>query len=301
MNASVAWPELDPASWAATKRHLHLYAQMLGKLRVALSPAQPNWMFTALLLTARGFTTGPLPWRAGAVQATLDVFASALIVETGDGRSRQIALVPARTVADVFAALHGALAELDVDVTLTPIPQELADVTPLDADTRPPAYEPAAVQRWFAVVTTTAGVFEAARAPFFGRTGIQLWWGALDLALLFFNGKHVPAPANRGYLLRYDLDAEMLNVGFYPGDENGPPFFYGYIYPQPDGAPQFAVPEGVSWSAALGEWVLPYDAVRTSADPAARLRSFVDTLYGLCFSAAGWDRDALTYAAPKRR
>jgi hypothetical protein len=274
---------------------------MLGKLRVALSPSQPNWMFTALLLTARGFTTGPLPWRSGAVQATLDVFASALIVETSDGRSRHVALVPARTVAEIFAALRSALAELDVDVTLTPIPQELPDVTPLDADTRPPAYEPAAVRRWFEIVTATAGVFEAARAPFFGRTGIQLWWGALDLALLFFSGKHVPAPSDRGYLLRYDLDAEMLNVGFYPGDDNGAPFFYGYIYPQPEGAPQLAVPEGVSWSATLSEWVLPYETVRTAADPAARLRSFVDALYGLCFSAAGWERDALTYAVPKRR
>ena len=296
-----AWPELDVASWAPTKKSLHLYTQMLGKLRLALSPSQPNWMFTALQLTARGVTTGPLPYRAGTVQATLDVFASALIVETSDGRSEQVALVPARTVAAVFAALHDALAALDVDVTLTAIPQEVADVTPLDADTRPAAYEPAAVQRWFAVLSATAGVFEAARAPFFGRTGIQLWWGALDLALLLFSGKHVPAPTTRGYLLRYDLDAEMLNVGFYPGDEGGAPFFYGYNFPQPEGAPQLPVPDGATWSTQLSEWVLPYDTVRAAADPAAALRAFVDTLYALCFSAAGWDRDALTYAAPKKR
>jgi hypothetical protein len=296
-----AWPDLDAAAWAPTKKSLHLYAQMLGKLRLALSPPQPNWMFTALALTARGITTGPLPWRSGSVQATLDVFAGALIVETSDGRSRQIALVPARTVAEIFAELHAALAALDVAVTLTAIPQEIPDLTPLDTDARPAAYDPPAVQRWFAVVTATAAVFEAARAPFFGRTGIQIWWGALDFALLLFSGKHVPAPTSRGYLLRYDLDAEMLNVGFYPGDDTSAPFFYGYIYPQPAGAPQLPVPAGVTWSAPLGEWVLPYDAVRAAADPPARLRSFVDALYGLCFSAAGWDSAALSYAAPKRR
>jgi hypothetical protein len=274
---------------------------MLGKLRVALSPAQPNWTFTALALTARGITTGPLPWRSGSVQASLDVYSSELIVDASDGRSRRIALVPARTIADVFADLLAALAALDVAVTLSPVPQELADVTPFDTDRRPSAYDPSAVQRWFTIVTATAGVFDQARAPFFGRTGIYLWWGALDLALLLFSGKHVPAPLDRGYLLRYDLDAEMLNVGFYPGDDNGAPYFYGYIYPQPAGAPELPVPAGIAWSAALGEWVVPYADVRAGADPAATLRGFVDALYALCGSAAGWDLDALSYAAPKKR
>lgn len=295
------WPEFDVAAWAPTKKSLHLYTQMLGKLRVALSPPQPNWMFTALLLTARGVTTGPLPWRSGAVQATLDVFAGTIVVETSDGRRSDVALVPARTIASVFAGLQAALTELDVTVTLSVIPQEIADVTPLDADHRPAAYDPAAVQRWFSVVTATAAVFDQARAPFFGRTGIQLWWGALDLALLFFSGKHVPAPLDRGYLLRYDLDAEMLNVGFYPGDEGNPAFFYGYIYPQPAGAPELTVPDGVTWSAQLGEWVLPYETVRADPDPPARLRTFVDALYTHCGTAAGWDLTALSYAAPKRR
>jgi hypothetical protein len=299
--SDVVWPELDPAAWAATKKSLHLYTQMLGKLRVALSPAQPNWMFTALLLTARGVTTSPMPWRGRSLEGLLDVFSSELRLELSDGRSRRIALVPARPVADVYADLLAALKALDVDVTLSPIPQEVADVTPFDSDRRPAAYDPAAVERWFRIGTATAGIFDEWRAQFFGRNGIQLWWGALDVSLMLFNGKHAQAPTDRGYLLRYDLDAELINVGFWPGDEANAPFFYGYIFPEPANAAQLPIePATASWSDTIREWVLPYDAVRTGADPAAEIGKFLDAIYALCVSAAGWDRGALSYVTPKR-
>ena len=298
----MTWPELNLGSWAPTKKSLHLYTQMLGKLRVALSPRQPNWMFTALLLTARGVTTGPMPWREQALQASLDVFASELTLELSDGRSRQIALVPARTVAEIYADLLAALTALGVEAKLSPIPQEVADVTSFDTDRRAAAYDPAAVQRWFAAATATAGIFDAWRAHFFGRSGIQLWWGALDLSLMLFNGKHVPPPLDRGYLLRYDLDAELMNAGLYLGDETTAPFFYGYIFPQPTECERLPIaPPSASWSDAVKEWVLPYDAVRTSTDPAATLRAFLDSIYNVCGTAAGWDRAALSYDAPKPR
>jgi hypothetical protein len=295
------WPELDARSWAPTKKSLHLYTQMLGKLRLALSPAQPNWMFTALALDARGVTTGSMPWRDGSVQASLDVFASELVLDVSDGRSRRVPLLPPRPVAAIYADLSAALGDLDVRVTITPIPQEIPDVTPLDADARPAAYDPAAVQRWFGVLTAAAGVFEAWRAHFFGRSGIQLWWGALDLSVMLFSGKHVDPPADRGYLMRYDLDAELVNAGFYPGDDNNAPFFYGYIFPQPDGAEHLTVqPAEASWSPMLKEWVLPYDAVRGAADPGAVVSAFLDSIYALCGSAAGWNLADLSYVAPPR-
>jgi hypothetical protein len=295
------WPDLSIASWAATKKSLHLYAQMLGKLRVALSPPQPEWMHTALLLTARGMTTGPMPWHGRSVQATLDVLSSAIVIESSDDRSRRIALVPARPIADVFGELRVALRALDIDVPISPIPQELADVTPFDEDRRPAAYDPRAVGRWFRVVSAVNGVFEVARSRFFGRTGIQIWWGALDFALLFFNGKSVAPPRDRGYIMRYDLDAEMLNVGFYPGDDATAPFFYGYIFPQPEGAPNAAIaPPEAAWSESIREWVLPYEALRASADPAAGLLAFIDALYAQCGALAGWDLDAFRYVPPTR-
>lgn len=301
MSAAEQWPDLNVTAWAPTKKSLHLYTQMLGKLRVALSPSQPEWMFTRLFLTARGVTTGPMPWHERALEGTLDVFASELVLGHSDGRTRRIPLVPARTVAEIWSDLHAALKALNVGVALNPVPQEVPDVTPMDQDRRPAAYDPAAVQRWFAVATAAAATFDRWRAHFFGRNGIQLWWGALDVALLLFNGKKVAPPADRGYLMRYDLDAEMMNVGFYPGDDAAAPFFYGYIFPQPAGAAQLPIaPATASWSDAIKEWVLPYEAVRTAAAPTATLCTFIDAVYDLCGSAAGWDRAALTYVAPKR-
>lgn len=299
---AASWPDLHLTAWAPTKKSLHLYAQMLGKLRLALSPDQPNWMFTRLLLGARGFTTGRMPWADGSVQASLDVFASQLRVERSDGGRVEIALLPPRTVAAVYADLRSALDVLGVHVAVGTIPQEVPDLTPFDRDHRDAAYDPAAVQRWFGAVTAIADTFDRWRSHFFGRTGIQLWWGAFDVALLLFSGKKVPAPLDRGYLMRYDLDAEMMNVGFYPGDDASPaPFFYGYIYPQPPRCEAIRiVPEGANWSSQLSEWVLPYETVRMGADPAALLQAFCDAIYETCGAAAGWDRAAHAYDHPSR-
>jgi hypothetical protein len=157
------------------------------------------------------------------------------------------------------------------------------------------------VRRWFAAATATASIFEEWRAHFFGRTGIQVWWGALDVALLLFNGKHVAPPLDRGYIMKYDLDAELMNVGLYYGDENTRPYFYGYIYPQPAGVARLPIaPSAASWSETIGEWILPYETVRRASDPAAELRAFLDAIYAQCIAAAGWDRDALSYDSPKR-
>ncbi|HEX3466994.1 MAG TPA: DUF5996 family protein [Candidatus Elarobacter sp.] len=297
----MSWDDINVSGWAPTKRSLHLYAQMLGKLRVELSPRQPNWMFTLLHLDARGLTTGAMPYAETSVEALLDVFSSEIIVRRSTGDERRIALMPPRTVADVYGALHTALAELGIACTLWPIPQEIPDVTPLNEDTRAPVYDPAAVQRWFRATTAVAGVFDQWREHFFGRSGVQLWWGAFDVSVMLFNGRHAPAPLDRGYLLKYDLDAELMNVGLYYGDENTPPFFYGYIFPQPAGAEAFAMaPASVTWSDALKEWVLPYDTVRAAADPGTELRAFLDAVYARCISDAGWDRAALSYDAPPK-
>jgi hypothetical protein len=293
---------LDPAAWAPTKKSLHLYAQMLGKLRLALAPHQPNFLFTSLALTPRGFPTGAMPIERKSLAATVDVFAAEMILESSDGRERRIPLGAPRTVAQVFDELHAGLRAMRVEVALSPIPQEVPDQTPLDRDERPAIFEPLDAQRWLAVVSATSAVFDRWRARFFGRTGIQLWWGAFDFALLLFSGAHVEAPKNRGYLLRYDLDAEMMNVGFYPGDAEHPAYFYGYIYPQPAGCQAIAIaPPSATWSDALGEWIVPYDAVRLSERPEATLTEFLDAIYGICGTRAGWQLEKFTYERPPLR
>jgi hypothetical protein len=291
------WPDVNVAAWARTKKSFHLYTQMLGKLRVALSPAQPNWMFTSLALTARGLTTGAMPWHGTSVQASLDVFSSEIVVERSNGSARRISLVPVRTVAEIYADLQTALSEVGVSCTLSPIPQELPDVTPLDGDHRVAEYDPTYVLRWFRAATATASILDEWRAHFFGRSGIQVWWGAL----LLFSGKRVTPPTDRGYIMKYDLDAELMNVGLYYGDETTPPFFYGYIYPEPPAPETLPIaPLSAAWSSTSKEWVLPYQAVRSASSPAAELKAFLDAIYAQCIASAGWDRNALSYAAPKR-
>ena len=298
----VRWPDIDASKWAATKRGLHLYAQMLGKIKLTLAPIQPNWMFTPLFLTPRGFTTGTIPWRGSSLDVVLDLFDAEIAVSRSDGAKAVIPLVPVRTVAEVYSDLTIALEKVGVDCFISPVPQEVPDTTPLPDDRHACDYDREAVMRWFQASTATWGVLDEWRSHFFGRAGLQLWWGAFDLALLLFSGRKVPAPTDRGYLMKYDLDAEMMNVGLYYGDEKTPPFFYGYIYPEPKGAESLAIaPKDASWSKTLREWVLPYDAVRNSSDPAATLRSFIDSLYELCFTAAGWNRELYTYDAPKVR
>jgi hypothetical protein len=301
MTDPTVWPDVDVRAWAPTKRSFHLYLQMLGKVRLALSPIQPNWLFTALYLNPRGLTTGMIPWLGGSVELTLDVFSSEIVIERSNNSTQHIPLLPARTVAAVYADLQRALDALDVACTISTIPQEVPDTTPLHEDSTPPAYDPTAVQRWFSAATATTSILDEWRSHFFGRTGLQVWWGALDVALVLFNGKKVTAPTDRGYIMKYDLDAELMNVGLYYGDENTAPFFYGYIFPEPPNAASMPIgPAGASWSTAIKEWVLPYDTVRNAADPAAELRAFCDAIYAQCIAAAGWDGDALAYAAPKR-
>ncbi len=293
------WPNVAVSAWAPTKRSLHLYAQMLGKIKLALSPVQPNWMFTALQLTPRGLTTGTIPARGSSLEVQIDVFDSDIILARSTGSHVVIPLLPVRTVAEIYGDLTAALEKVGVNCFISTVPQEIPDTTPLHEDRRPSEYDPDAVIRWFAAATAAASVFEHWRSCFFGRSAVALWWGALDVALLLFSGRRMSPPTDRGYIMKYDLDAQLMNVGLYLGDQSTPAFFYGYIYPEPDGAESLPLaPSDASWSTTLREWVLSYDTVRGSANPSRTLRAFIDSIYALCFTAAGWQRDAYTYDAP---
>jgi hypothetical protein len=299
VSANENWPDIHVAGWAETKRTLHLCAQMLGKVRLALSPPQPNWMFTALYMTPRGITTGFIPYGRSSVEAALDVFDSRITIARSDGECASVDLVSARSIAEIYAALSATIKQLDVACHISRMPQEVPDTTPFDEDRREIEYDPEAVLRWFRAATATTTVFESWRARFFGRSGIQLWWGAFDLALILFSGKRESPPTDRGYLMKYDLDAQLMNAGLYFGDAQNAPFFYGYIFPQPAGAESLPIaPAPAAWSTQLSEWVLPYETVRESSDPATPIGTFLDAIYNVCFTAAGWNRDAYTYDAP---
>jgi len=300
MSSPAVWPALPYEEWAQTKKSLHMCVQMVGKLRLALAPPQPEWLHTCLYLEPRGFTTGAMPWERGVVSAGIDVFSSELWIHTSDGGRARILLGPPRCVAEVWAEFRAALTGLGVSVDLWEKPQEVPDTTPFSANRHDCTIVPEHAQRFHQVVCLVDRVFEEFRAEFFGRSSIQFWWGSFDFAVLLFNGKHATAPDDRGYIMRYDLDAEHLNAGLWFGDDSAPaPSFYGYLVPRPDGC-ELAVmePEHAGWVEAMGEWMLPYESVRDCPDPEAALMSFLRSVYRVATEQGGWDAEQYRYVQP---
>jgi hypothetical protein len=294
------WPELPYTEWVAARRTLHMYTQMLGKVRLTLAPPQPEWLHASLHLDPRGLTTGPLPWEGRLLDASIDVYDASLRVRVSDGRERSVSLARGRCVADVWREMQDGLNDLGIAIDLWGKPQEVSDPTDFSLNRRDCAFDPAQVQRFLAVLGCVQGVFEEFRAPFFGRSGIQFWWGGFDLAVLLFSGRKVDPPRDRGYVARYDLDAEHLNAGFWPGDDRAPrAAFYGYLFPRPPGCETAPMrPDSARWVEEMGMWLLPYDAMRESRDPRRALLDFLNDLYGLAFALGGWERQAHEYLPP---
>jgi hypothetical protein len=300
MMTSAAWPELSYADWASTKKTLQMCSQMLGKLRLALVPAQPEWLHTSLQLTARGFTTGAMPNGDLVAAAGIDVFDSTIWVDLSDGRSARVSIGPERFVADIWADFAAALAALGIEADLWQKPQELPDTTPFSENRHDGAVDAQAAQDYHRLLCTFNGIYEEFRSEFFGRSSIQFWWGAFDFSVLLFNGAKTPPPDDRGYIMLYDLDAVHFNAGFWPGADDAPsPGFYAYLVPRPDGCEAAPIePEHAGWVEAMGEWMMPYDAVRTCPDPHNAVLDFLRSVYHVAVTQGGWDADAHTYVKP---
>ena len=293
------WPRFDEARWPATRDYLHLLSQMLGKLRIALAPPLPEWFHASLALTPRGLSTRLLAIEAGAIEASLDLVDGVIRLSATDGRLRAIGLVPARPVAAIWTDLRTSLDELGVAVDLWDKPQERVDETPFSLDERVRDYDPALAAGWLALMTEIHATFEAWRSPFFGRSGVNFWWGGFDMTVALYNGRHATPRPGSNYIMRYDLDAEHLTIGFWPGDDNNEPMFFSYLVPEPPDCPAYPMDVlTTSWAPTRAEWVLPYDAVRDRPDRHDVVRRFMDAGYRAAGDLAGWDLAALTYVAP---
>lgn len=300
MSANDAWPELPYAEWAPTKKTLQMCCQMLGKARLALAPPLPEWLHTCLYLDAHGFTTGPMPHGSRVITLDLDVFRSEIRVALSDGRSEAIGIGSDRCVADVWGELGAAFGRLGLSVDIWEKPQEVADTTPFSANRHDCVLVPAHAQRFHRVLTSVHEVFEEFRSDFFGRTSVQFWWGAFDYAVLLFNGRHATAPDDRGYIMRYDLDAEHLNAGFWPGDDDAPtPGFYAYLVPQPAGCEHASIePHHAGWVESMGEWMMDYESVRTCDDPRQAVADFLASVYRFATTQPGWPASEFEYTKP---
>ena len=287
------WPALPYEEWRATCDTLHGHTQVLGKLAVALAPPEPQLQHTALRLSVRGWETLPLPAPdgSGAFAVALDLRSHEAVVEHSDGRVERIALTPDRPVGEITRAVLAAVARLVGPVEIDPTPQETPWKTPLDEDDEHATYNAAQVADYFVAATRAALVLSEVRAPYRGRsTPVNAWWGSFDLAVVLFSGR--PAdPPSQDFIMRNSMDAQEIEVGWWPGDERHPKAaFYAYAHPAPAGFSGATLsPAAAHWDAALGEYILDWDDIRESADPHAAALEFARSAIQHGCAVCDWD------------
>jgi hypothetical protein len=290
---SPAWPALSYHQWRATCDTLHAHTQVLGKLAARLAPPEPQLQHAALRLTARGWETAPLPAPdgSGSLVVALDLLVHQAIVEHSGGRSERVPLTPDRPVGEVTRGVLAAVRQLGGPVEIDPMPQEVPWQVPLDADEEHAHYDPGEVASYFAAATQAALILAAYRAPYRGRsTPVNAWWGSFDLAVSLFSGQSADPPSN-DFIMRNAMDAQEVAVGWWPGDtRHDQAAFYAYAHPAPDGFSGMTLsPPQARWDAALGEYILEWDDVRTAADPHAAAVEFARSAFRHACEVCGWD------------
>jgi hypothetical protein len=298
---SETWPALPLDAWRDTYATLHLWLQIAGKIRLSACPWWENhsWHVT-LHPTATGVSTGLIPHGTRGFQIDFDFVQHQLRLQKNDGRSTAIALAP-QPVATFYNQVFAALHDLGLDIKIHPRPNEMEPAVRFDADTAPRAYDPEYANRFWRILVQADRVFHVFRSRFIGKCSpVHLFWGAPDLAVTRFSGR--PAPAHPGgvpnlpdWVAREAYSHEVSSAGFWPGGGTAADAaFYSYAYPEPAGFSQAKVrPSAAYWHADLREFILPYEAVRTSATPDDTLLEFLQSTYEAAAEMAHWDRAAL--------
>jgi hypothetical protein len=299
MTAAVPrWPALPVAEWRATRDTLQLWTQVVGKIRLARTPTTSHWWNVPLYVTARGFSTSMIPADGRGFEIAFDFIAHRLDIVSSDGEQRTMPL-DAQPVADFYVAVMAMLDDLGLSTPIWTMPVEIPDAIPFDEDRTHSAYDRDHVERFWRALIEMVRVFERFRSEFIGKVSpVHLFWGALDLAVTRFSGR--PAPPHPGgapncgpHVMHEAYSHEVSSAGYWPGPD-GEGVFYSYAYPEPAGyREQPVAPVAAHFDDALGEFVLPYEIVRTSADPDAVLLDFLRTTYAAAADPARWDREAL--------
>jgi len=301
-----AWPPLPLAQWEPTYNTLHLWTQILGKTRLALTPLENHYWNAALYVSTRGLTTSPMPVRDGLVEIELDFVSHALIARTSDGAIESFSLVP-MNVADFYTRYLRVLRALEIPVHLREVPAEIADRTRFSEDRHHGSYDADAAHRCWSILRETDRVLHAYRSTFVGKQSpVNFWWGAFDMAVTRFSGRRAPVhPGGVRYLadrvVREAYSHECHSVGWWPGGGHGvvadppvrEPAYYAYAVPEPAGFSTARIaPKEAYYHPAMAEWILPYEVVRTARDPDAVLRAFADSTYEAAATLGSWDRQS---------
>ena len=299
-SSQTPWPQLPTAAWRDTYATLHLWSQVIGKIRLTKAPWLNHSWHVALYVTPRGLSTSPVPDGTRTFQIDFDFIEHVLRVSTSDGAQRQFALA-GQSVASFHAATIAALAELDIALTIDEMPNELPDPVRFSLDTAHASHDPDAVGRFLQILVNCDRVFKQFRTGFLGKASpVHFFWGSFDLAVTRFSGRRAPrhpggVPNLPDAVACEAYSHEESSAGFWPGSGAVDyPAFYSYAYPEPAGFRTSKVrPDAAFFSEALGEFILPYDAVRMAGDPDQALLDFLQSTYQAAAISAKWDRDAL--------
>jgi len=295
MSGVAQWPELPWEAWADTANTLHMWTQIVGKTRLALTPLQNHWWNVPLYVTARGLGTSAMAYGDDVLDIEFDFLVHELHLRMGSG-ANQVMKLKARTVADFYAEYLGCLKELGVAVRIMPMPVEVADPVRFDIDAQHKSYDPEYVHRFWQVLVHAEKVFRAWGTGFLGKVSpVHFFWGSFDLAVTRFSGRVAPPRPGADMIQREAYSHEVISAGFWPGNGGyGTAAFYCYAAPVPEGLSEAKVrPDGAGWDKALGEFVFKYDAVRALAAPEKAVMEFVESSYGAAADVAKWDRAAL--------
>ena len=294
------WPSLPLAAWQETYSTLHMWTQVVGKIRLALAPKLNHWWQSTLLVTPRGLTTSSIPYGTRSFQISFNFLDHQLQIETSDGITKRIALAP-RSVADFYQNVMFALSEIGIEVRIWTMPQEVAEPILFEQDERHRTYDPEYAQRFWQILVQVDRVMTEFRGRFIGKSSpVHFFWGSFDLAVTRFSGRRAPehpggVPNMADWVTREAYSHEVSSCGFWPGGGSvEEPVFYAYAYPAPEGFQDYRIePKEAFYSLQMQEFILPYEAVRQADDPDALLLAFLQSTYEAAANLGHWERAAL--------
>ena len=289
---TVTWPELPFDAWADTYETLHMWMQVVGKIKLALAPPLNEWWEVAFTMTAHGLTTGPIPFGERLFEIEFDFIEHQVHIRVSDGHSRNILLIP-RSVATFYELLMDELEELGLDCTIHTQPVECEIVTPYPEDHSHHSYDREYASRWWRILVQLERLLQTYRSDFLGKSSpILFFWGSFDMAHTRYAGRLTTMPEGANHMRRVGGDEEQFEVGFWPGSGKlKAPAFFAYCLPRPDGAKEAAIqPATASYNGDLDEFILLYDDARNAASPDEAILSFFRSTYDACATLAGWDR-----------
>ena len=292
-----SWPPLPLEAWKETYATLHMYTQIVGKVRLALAPPVNHWWHVPLYVGSRGLTTSAIPYRRGRFEILFDFLSHVVRIETSGGEARAIALVP-RSVADFYAEIMAALQSLGIEVSIWRMPVEIPNPIPFDQDRQHSSYQREFVVRFWRALVKIIPVFEEFRGRFIGKASpVHFFWGSFDLAATRFSGRRAPERPGADRMTREAYSHEVISAGFWPGGNGIDASFYAYAAPEPAGYAQSGVhPAAAYYDTDLKEFLLPYEEVRRSPSPRQALRKFLQSTYESAANLGKWDRAALERA-----